>query len=73
MVAKYASIIGDEFNLDVLLSILPKKSHEKKFLVKALDTLSQGGLVVNISASPPVYAFRNELIRNTLYDLVLPR
>jgi hypothetical protein len=70
---KFASIIGDEFHLEVLLRILPPKFQNRDALIKSLDSLSGEGIVVLISEDPRVYSFQNELIRKTLYDIVLPR
>eukprot|EP00602_Paraphysomonas_sp_CaronLab_P006171 CAMPEP_0185021234 /NCGR_PEP_ID=MMETSP1103-20130426/3914_1 /TAXON_ID=36769 /ORGANISM="Paraphysomonas bandaiensis, Strain Caron Lab Isolate" /LENGTH=1311 /DNA_ID=CAMNT_0027552633 /DNA_START=35 /DNA_END=3970 /DNA_ORIENTATION=- len=71
-IAKYASIIGDEFHFDILLEVVPKKLHDAKSLQCSLQALTEGGIVVQISEQPLVYTFQNELIRKTLYDFVLP-
>jgi class 3 adenylate cyclase len=72
-VCKFASIIGDEFQLEVLLRILPPKLQDKEKLAKSLQSLSEEGIVVLISEDPVAYSFQNELIRKTLSDFVLPR
>lgn len=72
-ICKFASIIGDEFQLEVLLRILPPKYQQKEKTIQLLHSLSEEGIVVLISEDPHVYAFQNELIRKTLYDFVLPR
>jgi class 3 adenylate cyclase len=70
---KFASIIGDEFQLEVLFQILPPKFQNMEKIVRSLQSLSEEGIVVLISEDPLVYSFQNELIRKTLYDFVLPR
>lgn len=70
---KFASIIGDEFQLEVLFQILPPKFQNMEKIIRSLQSLSEEGIVVLISEDPIVYSFQNELIRKTLYDFVLPR
>jgi class 3 adenylate cyclase len=72
-ICKFASIIGDEFQLEVLFQILPQKFQNREKIVRSLQSLSEEGVVVLISEEPLVYSFQNELIRKTLYDFVLPR
>ena len=71
IVAKHASIIGDEFSLSVLTVILPAKI--QSHLVQSLDALQQNGLVYCAEESNEViFSFQNQLIRNTIYDLTPP-
>jgi len=72
-IAKYAALIGDEFNADLLKAILPHSViDDESDLATSLHTLSEEGIIFLIASDPPVYAFHNEIIRNTLYDFVLP-
>jgi class 3 adenylate cyclase len=72
-IAKYASLIGEEFNGDLLKAILPESViDDESDLQSSLHTLSEEGIIFLIASKPPVYAFHNEIIRNTLYDFVLP-
>jgi hypothetical protein len=72
-IAKYAALIGEEFNVDLLRAILPASViDDESDLAASLHTLSEEGIIFLIAAKPPVYAFHNEIIRTTLYDFVLP-
>ena len=71
-IAKYASIIGNEFREDILAEILPDEFNGCDQLPSHLDILAGEGVVARISDRPRVYVFQNELIRQTLYDLFLP-
>jgi hypothetical protein len=72
-IAKYASVIGDEFLLAVLFRVLPAKVcvslHD---LGKCLDRLSSEGVMDLIDDTANIYSFQNDLIRKTLMDYVLP-
>lgn len=72
-VAKYASVIGDEFHLSVLFEILPSTVCVSiNDLSKSLDSLNANGIVDLIEVHDSIYAFQNEQIRQTLTNLVLP-
>ena len=72
-IAKYAALIGDEFNVYLLKAILPDSViQDESDLSTSLHTLSEEGIIYLIASSPPIYAFHNEIIRTTLYDFVLP-
>lgn len=72
-VAKYASVIGDEFYVSVLYEILPDKVctslHD---LVQCVNTLSASGILDLVDDESNIYAFQNDLIRITLREYVLP-
>eukprot|EP00595_Chromulina_sp_UTEXLB2642_P002031 CAMPEP_0196762888 /NCGR_PEP_ID=MMETSP1095-20130614/3036_1 /TAXON_ID=96789 ORGANISM="Chromulina nebulosa, Strain UTEXLB2642" /NCGR_SAMPLE_ID=MMETSP1095 /ASSEMBLY_ACC=CAM_ASM_000446 /LENGTH=926 /DNA_ID=CAMNT_0042114981 /DNA_START=2722 /DNA_END=5503 /DNA_ORIENTATION=+ len=70
-VAKLASIIGDEFSLNLLTVILSNKIGAH--LTQSLEALQQNGLVYCVDESNEViFSFQNQLIRNTIYDLTPP-
>jgi len=72
-VAKYASVIGDEFPLSVLFEILPSTVCVSiNDLTKSLDSLNSKGILDMIEAHDKIYAFQNEQIRHTLMNFVLP-
>jgi predicted ATPase len=72
LVAKYAAIIGDEFNESTLMHILPVKM--KAMLIGSMDALAEHGFVQQMEESPErVWCFLNSLIKETLYELTPPR
>lgn len=73
IVARHASIIGDEFSLSNLNAILPARIQPA--LMDSLEALQHHGLVCVVEDHIPdvVFAFQNQLIRNTIYDLTPPR
>jgi class 3 adenylate cyclase len=71
IVAKHASIIGDEFTLSVLKAILPNKI--QTHLSQSLEALQHNGLVYCVEEGHEIiFSFQNQLIRNTIYDLTPP-
>lgn len=80
-ILKYASIIGDEFDIDILEAVLPSKlkSDLQSLRVELKDKLGElcnEGIIMNVSdkcKQSTVFGFQNDLIRKTLYDLGLPR
>lgn len=67
VIARYASVIGDEFTMDRLHNILPARYQSN--LENCLSILSEYGFILCVGQNPPSYAFQNLLIRKFLYDL----
>lgn len=84
-VLKYASVLGLEFDIDILTAITPistsgrfKKSPSSKKIsvsvLSALEQLEKHGFIHCISEHPVLmYAFQNDLIQRAIYELLLPR
>ena len=72
-VAKYASVIGDEFYISVLSEVIPARVctsfHD---LLQCASALSNEGILDLIDEEQHIYAFQNDLIRKTLREYVLP-
>jgi hypothetical protein len=68
IIARYASIIGDEFTMPRLFNILPPNFQGS--LEVCLSILSEYGFILCVGQNPPSYAFQNLLIRKFLYDLI---
>ena len=72
MILKIASIIGDEFSESMLKKVLPSRIQEH--LIENLDILSENGFIYCVEEFPEnIFAFQNELIRETLYELMPPK
>jgi predicted ATPase len=72
LILKYASIIGNEFKIEMLRAILPDKI--KCILTESLELLADNGFIVCLEETPgAIYEFQNELIQTTLYELMPPR
>jgi hypothetical protein len=72
MVLKNAAIIGDEFSVSMLLHVLPARI--QAVLHESLDLLAEHGFIFCMEEHPEViFSFQNELIRETLYELMPPR
>ena len=67
VIARYASVIGDEFTMEHLQNILPARYQSN--LDDCLSILSEYGFILCVGQNPPSYAFQNLLIRKFLYDL----
>lgn len=72
VVAKYAAIIGIDFQLSLLRDVLPK--HIKSHLPACLDTLEQRNLFYCIDRTndDATLSFQNPLIRLVIYNLTPP-
>ena len=72
LVLKNAAIIGDEFSERMLQHVLPQRI--QPILLDSLDLLAEHGFIFCVEEFPEtVFAFQNELIRETLYELMPPR
>ncbi|RYH31453.1 adenylate/guanylate cyclase domain-containing protein [archaeon] len=88
-VLKYASVLGLEFEVDILEAIIPASSlsnntkeggsHQsfkstRKMLVAALEALEKNGFLMCINEVPDaIYGFQNDLIQRVIYELIPPR
>ena len=72
LVLKDAAIIGDEFSERMLKHVLPARIQAS--LDESVDLLAEHGFIFCVEEYPEaIYAFQNELIRETLYELMPPR
>ena len=72
LVLKHASIIGDEFSEPMLAHVLPQKL--KASLHESLASLAEHGFILCVEEYPlQIFGFQNQLIRQTLYELIPPR
>lgn len=72
LVLKCAAIIGDEFSERMLQHVLPARIQST--LTESLEQLAEHGFVFCVEEYPEaIFAFQNELIRETLYELMPPR
>lgn len=66
---KAASVCGEEFDVDVLIRIIPQTS--KKEIVRVLSLFVHGGLIYR--SAELRYKFHNTLIRKAVYDMIPKR
>ncbi len=73
LVLKYASVIGSEFSETMLAAILPL--HLVQNVSQSLESLVEHSFIYLIEelSGISVFAFQNQLILSTLYDLMPPR
>lgn len=72
VILRHASIIGEEFSLKMLNSIIPYSLY--KNLVSSLGSLIGHGFLTSKEEYPDhKFAFQNPLIQDTLYSLTPPR
>ena len=72
VIAKHASVIGDEFTIAEIASVLPSavRSLKLDFIV---TSLIDAGFLYMIDEVEKSFTFQNEIIRDTLYDIIPPR
>lgn len=78
---KYISVVGSEFTIQLIEAILPpnfmtemSKGSSKKTLQQVFEALEKHCFIHCISEYPTlIYAFQNELIQRTMYELLPPR
>ena len=72
-VIKHASVIGPDFVLNKLKNILSSNYDYHKFL-DAIAEARDLGLIQCVEETPIViYAFQNQIIHNTIYNMIPPR
>jgi class 3 adenylate cyclase len=72
LVLKNAAIIGDEFSERMLQHVLPARIQAA--IPESLDLLAEHGFIFCVEEFPEtIFAFQNELIRETLYELMPPK
>ena len=72
LVVKHASVLGQEFTVRTLASVLPDTIVPR--LSQALQALHDLGLIYCIEEAPlAVYGFHNMLTRDTIYNILPPR
>lgn len=75
---KHISVIGHEFNESLVAGIMSTTTTTRRksvygSLSEQLTTLEKKGFIYLLEEHPvPIYGFQNELIRNTLYELLPP-
>ena len=72
IVAKYASIIGNEFNLSILNAVLPRKYNG---LSNMLEILAETGFITFVEdrLDDKIFRFQNVFIKKIMYNLMPPR
>lgn len=72
VVLKHASIIGDEFSDRMLATLLPPRLQPD--VNELLDSLAEEGFIFClVEGDESIFGFQNQLIRDTLYELMPPR
>lgn len=77
LILKHVSVIGHEFNERLVHGIMNISTKQRKGvpmkLRDQLTILEKNGFIYLLEEYPvPIYGFQNELIRNTLYELLPP-
>lgn len=77
LILKHVSVIGHEFNESLVQGIMNVSTKQRKGVpIKLRDQLAlleKNGFIYLLEEHPePIYGFQNELIRNTLYELLPP-
>jgi hypothetical protein len=71
-IIKHASIIGEEFSEKMLAAVLPRKL--VALMPQALKQLVEEGFITPVEEYPQaIFEFQNNLIKDTLYNLMPPR
>ena len=65
-VAKIASIIGDDFTVDMICHLLP----DVKNVMNCLVALKSNGFINSVENDPNSYEFQNPLLTSTIYELI---
>ena len=71
MLSKHASIIGVEFDEEMLKAIIPKKLQSS--LTASLDQLVEKRFLQCLDPQDRTFCFPNQLIQTTIYELTPPR
>ena len=71
VLSKHASIIGTEFDENLLRAIVPPKL--KNILTSCLDKLVEKRFIQCLDPQDRTFCFPNQLIQATLYELTPPR
>ena len=77
LILKHVSVIGHEFNEALVQGIMNSSTKQRKGaplkLRDQLTILERSGFIYLLEEHPvAIYGFQNELIRNTLYELLPP-
>jgi len=71
LIIKHASILGEEFSEKMLAAVLPKKL--ATLMPQSLKQLVEDGFITPVEEYPQaIFEFQNNLIKDTLYNLMPP-
>jgi len=70
LILKYGSVVGEKVDLKLLTRLVPPQLRDT--LDYNLRLICENGLLMCASRASSLYAFQNEIVRKSIYDLIPP-